>query len=314
MNMGAPNEALFAKYTDWRINLIDVGQSVLFPGQKRLLDVEPEALELARLMQMAANSALSAGVPDPHNFVIAVGAYRFRLQLVRPGLYAARRFQPALPELDKLGLSAAQHAMLTNEELQRTGGLIIIGGTAGSGKTTTATGIMASRLKRFGGYGLTVEDPPEYPLEGFYGERGYCEQIDASKTGFTQAIMDALRCFPAGQHSMLMFGEVRSREAAYELIQVALDGHLVITTLHAKDIVSGISRLISLAAHANGEKEVRTMLAASLQMFVHQRLENGRLHIQTLKMDPVSSAIIQNGAIHSLQDIIIRQNKTPGTR
>src|ERR1700692_2538255 len=155
--MGAPNEALFAKYTDWRINLVDVDQSVLFPGQKRLHEVEPEAVDLARRMQVAAQTALAGDVPDPNNFVITVGGYRFRLQLVRASLYAARRFQPTLPELDKLGLTDAQQAMLTSDELLRTGGLIIIGGTAGSGKTTTATAIVASRLKKFGGYGLTVE-------------------------------------------------------------------------------------------------------------------------------------------------------------
>ncbi len=46
------------------------------------------------------------------------------------------------------------------------GGLVIFAAEAGQGKTTAASAMVRSRSEKFGGYGQTVENPAELPLEG----------------------------------------------------------------------------------------------------------------------------------------------------
>jgi twitching motility protein PilT len=210
--------------------------------------------------------------------------------------------------LATLGFPAPYQNLLLSEDYQRTGGLIVVFGATGAGKTTTAAATIVARLERLGGFCLCVEDPPENVLEGFHGTNGYVEQMDASDIGYEQALIEALRCFPSGIPSMLLLGEIRSKAEAYEAMQVALDGHLVITTMHAKDIPSGLSRLASLA-EATGESETRSMLASGLVLALHQSRTNGAPRLTALKFNKVATAIVQNGAFHHLQDEILKQNK-----
>lgn len=291
------------RWTDWRINTERPQDSIVFPGPLR---VEGKELEHARILAERIAIKEKEGA-QKGTFVLEFEGYRYRIDCVKPSVYAVRMLRQKPWRLQELGFLNDQVNLLLSDDLQKTGGLVIIFGTTGSGKTTTLAGTLVSRLEKFGGYCLCVEDPPENVMEGFHG-KGYLEQIDASGIGYEAALVDALRCFPTGSSSMMMLGEIRSRQEAYELTQIALDGHLVFTTMHSKDIISGLSRLVSLAG-ANGETAVRSMLANGLLMAVHLRMVGPRPKMTALRFNQTTSAIIKNGELHRLQDEILLQNK-----
>lgn len=297
--------ALVNGVTDWRINLRDVRQSVVFPGQRY---VETHLLPFAETLALNIREARRSK-EDRESFTLSLDNARYRIQQLKRDVFSARKIPQEVPPLKELHFKQEHTDLLMSAEMQRTGGLVVVFGSTGAGKTTTVSAVVKARLEALGGYCLCVENPPEYPLEGLHGTAGYCDQIDATEEGYEKALIKALRCFPAGMQSMLMLGEIRSTAEAYELTQVALDGHLVITTMHAKDIISGLNRLISLAG-AKGESDVRTMLASSLTLAVHQSIVNGVPVMQVLKFNHTSSAIVQHGVLHNLQDEILKQNRS----
>jgi Tfp pilus assembly pilus retraction ATPase PilT len=277
----------------------------MFPGPKRVSGAYAAHAERMAEGLRKHFSTLEAG----RRCLLEVDDRRYRVQRVCPDLYAARTLRSSPLPLSALGFPPAYQNLLLSEELRRTGGLVVIFGATGAGKTTTAAATVVSRLQTLGGYCLCVEDPPENMLHGFHGERGYAEQMDASEIGYEATLVEALRCFPSQSASMMLLGEIRTKAEAFEALQTALDGHLVVTTMHAKDIVSGLSRLAALAS-ATGEKDTRSLLAAGLALAVHQSLSNGTPRMTALRFNAGASAIVQNGALHLLQDEILKQNKT----
>ncbi|WP_346769575.1 ATPase, T2SS/T4P/T4SS family [Cupriavidus oxalaticus] len=167
---------------------------------------------------------------------------------MRPGRYALRLSPKVVQNLGELKLGAEASQLLLDEDFRK-GGLILVAGDTGSGKTTTAYATVKERLARYGGYCLTVESPVEKELEGFHGD-GYCEQVDATNTGFKSEVASAMRKFPAETRSMFFFGEVLDEEAAAELARLIGRGHLVITTIHSATMEQAIEMLIALPSEA----------------------------------------------------------------
>lgn len=176
------------------------------------------------------------------------------------------------------------------------GGLVIICGRPGAGKTTTLGRTVVERLTRYGGVAWTLEDPVELLLEGEYeGPNGIgaCYQREVPKDEIDIALQDVLRCYPADEPGILVVGEVRSRKTAMEILTAALNGLLVITTAHSRSIPGAIERLIGLA----GGAEARIAMADSLRGVVHQQRvsKGGPIEFSSLFIDdaagPVGAAI-----------------------
>jgi type II secretory ATPase GspE/PulE/Tfp pilus assembly ATPase PilB-like protein len=171
----------------------------------------------------------SAG--DQPSFAFDVGDLRFRGERMRPDRYALRRTRKETDPLNKLNLGGAAELLLDPDF--RSGGLILVCGEHGAGKSTTVRATVIDRLKAYGGYCLTVESPIEVDIEGFHGE-GYVEQVDATNTGYAYEVQSAMRKFPAATRSMFLFGEVLEQTAAAELARLVPRGNLVLATIHAK--------------------------------------------------------------------------------
>jgi len=156
------------------------------------------------------------------------------------------------------------------------GGLILICGETGNGKSTTCASAIKSRMQKFGNFGLTVEDPPEFPLHGKQGEFGRCIQTEVRSGDFANALKGAMRCYPTMNGSILFVGETRDHETASEVLRVATNGHLVFTTIHGTDIISSIKRFISLATanRSSSEADIKGIFASSMRMVLHQRLRD----------------------------------------
>lgn len=195
-------------------------------------------------------------------------AYRVScLPSQRELVYVLRRAPATVPRLDSLGLGTGQYAELMAPELT---GLIIVAGAFGQGKTTTASALVASRLEAHGGVAVTVEDPPEMPLEGQWG-RGVCYQTRGEQGQFAQACRHVARWAP----NLLFIGEVRDQEPAVEALRAAINGSLVICTLHADSATSAVERMYTLASNGNsgdGGNDVASLLAQGLAVVMHQAL------------------------------------------
>ncbi|OGU24407.1 MAG: hypothetical protein A2580_08705 [Hydrogenophilales bacterium RIFOXYD1_FULL_62_11] len=185
------------------------------------------------------------------------------------------------PALSALDMAAGWRSLLLDDSLLN-GGLILVTAPNGQGKTTTASSIVRSRLEHFGGMANTVEDPIELPLQGVWN-RGLCYQrpIDDSARdpgdGYYYSMLDALRQFPAisGGGTILFVGEIRDAKTAIETLKAAINGHLVVATMHSKSIPTALRRIITLASDpVSGVQSdlAREMLSDSLRCVISQRL------------------------------------------
>ncbi len=105
-------------------------------------------------------------------------------------------------------------------------GLIVVCGPAGSGKTTTLCAMLQHILATRPGLSiLSVEDPVEIRIDGI-------TQIEvAPERGLTYAV--ALRSLLRQDPQVLMIGEVRDADTARLVVEAALTGHLLLTSLHS---------------------------------------------------------------------------------
>ena len=138
--------------------------------------------------------------------------------------------------LDNIGL-APDHYELMQTWARSNGGIILVTGPTGSGKSTTLhSAILATNdgLRKI----MTVEDPVESRLPGI-------TQIQThSEIGYT--FSRALRAILRQDPDVIMIGEIRDFETAEIAIQSALSGHLVLSTLHTNDAISSFTRLIDM--------------------------------------------------------------------
>lgn len=116
-------------------------------------------------------------------------------------------------------------------------GMLLVTGPTGSGKTTTLYAAL-SELNTAERKVMTVEDPVEYQIAGV-------QQVQVQPAiGLTFA--RALRSFLRHNPNVVMVGEIRDQETADVAVQVALTGHLVLSTLHTNDAASGVTRLLDM--------------------------------------------------------------------
>lgn len=191
-------------------------------------------------------------------------------------MLALRRHPTIAPTLDDLVLPPLWRELFMRPALLR-GGLILLAAVTGQGKSTTTSGIVTSRLRTFGGFCRTIEDPPELPLHGTHGD-GLCIQTpvleEDGEAGFARALRSALRSYPAlpSGGTICVVGEVRDGDTAAELLRASVNGHLVLTTVHANDVSSALARLAAMAQTAMGEVMARDLLATGLVYAIHQTL------------------------------------------
>jgi len=179
--------------------------------------------------------------------------------------YAMRRGLTSVPTLEGLGFPA--HVAQPLRKLGTAHGLLIVAGATGQGKSTTAAALVGEWLKLYGDVAVTVEDPPEAPLDGPHGETGWCFQVDVEHGDFATPMVQAMRWRPR----YILLGEVRSADAAVQALRAGINGHLVVTTIHAGTIEESLLAMLRLAEAKDGEL-ARAILADGLCGVVHQSL------------------------------------------
>ena len=158
---------------------------------------------------------------------------------------------------------------------KQTGGIILVSGPTGSGKTTTLyaalNGIDRSSLNI-----MTIEDPVEYKIAGYV-------QIEVNpKLGLTFA--NALRSVLRQDPDVIMVGEMRDRETADIAIQAALTGHSVFSTVHTNDASATITRLVDMGVEPY-------LLSSTITAVLAQRLVR-RICVPCKEERPVNQAML----------------------
>lgn len=138
--------------------------------------------------------------------------------------------------LNDLGLSTEIQSGL-HDLLLESGGVVVISGPAGSGKTTTIYACLRELVDKFGSQRslVSLEDPIEAVVPGVAQS-----QINLV-AGFDYAA--GLKSLMRQDPEVILVGEIRDRQTAETVFQAALTGHLVLTTFHAGSAAGAICRL-----------------------------------------------------------------------
>ncbi|MEO0392235.1 MAG: ATPase, T2SS/T4P/T4SS family [Pseudomonadota bacterium] len=193
---------------------------------------------------------------------------------------ALRRVSDDVPSLSELGFNPQLIPHL--EGLGKRTGLVIVSGATGHGKTTSCTALLSYFLKHYGHLAYTLEDPVEYQLQGEHGEGGYCFQTEVDKdSDWAIGLKSALRWHPR----YLLVGEIRSPDAANQVLRAATSGHLVLTTMHAGSIEETLNAIIQVAELALGNRATQ-LLADGLVCVLHQTLRSWGPFVRFLFTEP----------------------------
>ncbi len=145
-------------------------------------------------------------------------------------------------------------------------GMILVTGTAGSGKSTTLAAMIDHINTNGGGHVLTIEDPIE-----FLHRDKLCmvnqREVGVDTGSFADALRSALRQDP----NVILVGEMRDFDTISTAIVAAETGHLVMSTLHTIDAAETISRIISVFPPYQ-QKQIRLQLASVLRGIISMRL------------------------------------------
>jgi len=231
----------------------------------------------------------------------------YRCETMPNGGVAVRVIPHIIPSLDELGIPGAYQQLLLEPKLRMLGGLVVVCGVAGSGKSTTLAAATHERLVQHGGYAITYENPLEFTMQGWHGE-GYCDQNTVDDLDYAKALSGCLRCFPSKARSMLLVGEILDTMTMQEVSKIMMNGHLVLTSSHGRGIIESIQRLLALLRGQGAEdsKAQRAMLANSLRLVIHQQLDKGRLSMTAMQVSQAAEQLIADGSLLNLKDEIAR--------
>ena len=157
--------------------------------------------------------------------------------------------------INKLGLSEFQQTTI-GEIIKHPSGLVLIVGPTGSGKTTTLYSIL-NELNTPERKIITLEDPVEYQIEGI-------SQIPVNSRG-GQSFSEKFRAVMRLDPDIIMVGEIRDLDTAKTALQAALTGHLVLSTYHANNAASALTRMLD----AIGENP---LYSSAIRLIQAQRL------------------------------------------
>ena len=301
-------------FTDWYLPEDDPISGYVYPGPVRIK-------ENAVLIQRALSLVEMCREKGAEEFSLNDGFDSFRghrIDTIQGYVYSLRKVPNTIPDFSKLGFSGTVQSLMMHKKLT-TGGFVLICGETGQGKSTTCASFIKSRLERFGSFCLTLENPPEAPLHGPHGPSGMCIQTDVKTGQFGDALRGAVRCYPTQANNMLFVGEIRDPETAGEALRIAINGHLVVSSIHGADILSSIKRFMSLALSYNNmsEMEARSVFSTALRLVVHQRLKDvqdgsKRLEAKVLFSPSANSPVanrIRQGHIDSLSTDVQQQEE-----
>ena len=275
-------------------------------GQERLL--APKTKELIGQIYTLADRSMDAYLAQgDDDFAFAIPQLaRFRVNAYRQrGSLAAvvRVVSFDIPDWQKIHIP--QRIM---DLAEKTHGMILMTGTAGSGKSTTQACLIDRINRTRDCHIITLEDPIEYlhrNQKSIVSQR----EIAVDTADYLSALRACLRQAP----DVILLGEMRDAETIRTTITAAETGHLVIATMHTRGAVNAIDRIID-SFPASHQAQIRMMLSMVLQTVVSQQMvpdKNGDM-VPTFEVMHVNSAIrsmIRDNKSHQINNVIAASNQ-----
>ena len=279
----------------------------LFSSGDRLMPAETEAL-LRTIYTLAENRDISRLLEtgdDDFSFSIP-GVSRFRVNAYKQrGSLAAVIRVIAFRLPDPAELSIPEDVMSVSDY---TRGMVLVTGSAGSGKSTT----MACLIDRINhtreGHIITLEDPLEYLHRHdrcIVSQREICTD--------TESYLTSLRATLRQSPDVILLGEMRDYETIQTAMTAAETGHLVLSSLHTLGAANTIERIMDVFEPSQ-QRQIAIQLSMVLQAVISQQLipdVDGRNIpvFEIMRLTPAIRNMIRDNKVHQIDGLIATSAK-----
>lgn len=276
--------------------------AIIHTGEERLLPPDTQQLleQTYALADHRSMERLLQQGDDDFSFSIP-GLSRFRVSAFRQrGSLSAviRVIRFVLPDYQQLGIPDAVMRLADARQ-----GMVLVAGTAGSGKSTTLACIIDRINKTRQTHIITLEDPLEY-LHRHDKSIVTQREIGQDTVSYVKALRAALRQSP----DIILLGEMRDYETIDVAMTAAETGHLLFSTLHTIGAANTIERIIDVFP-ANQQRQITVQLASVLSAVVSQQLVptvEGTLvpAFEIMTVNPAIRAMIRDGKVHQIDAML----------
>lgn len=274
----------------------------LLSSGERLMPAETENL-LRIIYKLAGNRDISRLLEtgdDDFSFSI-LGVSRFRVNAYKQrGSLAAVIRVIAFKLPDPAELSIPEDVMSVSDY---TRGMVLVTGSAGSGKSTT----MACLIDRINhtreGHIITLEDPLEYLHRHdrcIVSQREICTD--------TESYLTSLRATLRQSPDVILLGEMRDYETIQTAMTAAETGHLVFSSLHTLGAANTIERIMDVFEPSQ-QRQIAIQLSMVLQAVISQQLipdVDGRNIpvFEIMRLTPAIRNMIRDNKVHQIEGVI----------
>jgi pilus retraction protein PilT len=232
----------------------------------------------------------------------SIGQVRIRVNIFNTlrGLSLAIRLLPGHPpELAKLNL----HPSIVDFCRLKTG-LLLVGGAAGTGKSTTIAAMVEEINRTQSLHIITLEAPVEYR---YRSKKSFVEQRELGThfPSYSQGLQDVLREAP----DLIVVGELREPETIRLTVNAVEAGHLVIASIHATTTEDAFYRLCN-SFPADIQDLVRNQLASSLSLLLIQKLIHLNAHgfrvplLSILRGTPAVKSMVRDNRLSQIETVL----------
>ena len=179
-------------------------------------------------------------------------------------------------------------------------GLVLFTGITGAGKSTTIASLIERINETRACRIITLEDPIEYL---FSQKNSMISQREVGRD--VNTFSDGLRGMMREDPDVIFVGEMRDVQTVVMTLAAAETGHLVFSTLHTRDVIGSITRILDFFPTGR-QDEVRNQLSLGLAYVISQKLipkkdGTGRLiAMEILNSNYAAANLIRGGKIEQI--------------